>query len=634
MPVSLSVLNPDNYTCNGLFYCISIPVQPVFMKKKQRLFGKRILSAGIDIAAIFSLTNLIKALLANIAFINSIDLFAGLFLAYYSISYFFLSGRTAAKYITGLQAVKKSDQMLPAGNIILRELVFKGLIGLLIPIYLFEHLFQIWSPLLTILVMIIVLLLSLIFLILFKKTWWELFSQTESKKDLSVPKIQVLASFLFITTITAASVIYSIQPYLSNPKQLQQFSSHYPANPAVKSYAAFLKNNSHDPVDYVFDLFKQYDIVVLSERLHPEYTQYDLISKIVTDKRFINDIGNIFTEQGSVNFQDTVNTYLHTSFTNEDSLNKATALLQRNSNAVHELWDCTNLFDFLKTVNKLNSALPDSNKIHWYFTDLPINWETTTAENHLHGYTPETRDSIMAQHILENYSNTVSKQKRKKALVIMNAPHGYGLINIQSGISCNWMNKHIPGYDYINNKGTTTYLMRKYPGNVANVLINTVSVKYGPVFTQVQNGKWDAAFSAAGNRPSGFNLSGSPFGEDKFDLFYFNPNSLTYKEVFTGFIFYEPLENHIKKSDFPYMLDNFEDTLLRRAACISPSAEAMWKKRISYHKLHPEEIIEAEPFPYALLYNAVNDLLLPILLLVVLIIMTIVFIKSIRTKNS
>lgn len=603
------------------------------MKKSGYLFWLRLVAVLIDLAIIYCIAILLETLIRQFIFMDFINLFVSTFLFYYFFSYWLLKGRTPAKLLTGIKVVKLSEEELPVKNIIVRELLAKGIIGLIIPVYLFENVFQIWSYLLTAAVVIIGLLLSWIFFLIFKNPWWEKISATKTMKENVSYKTSLKISFISIVLIIAASLFLIIHPFYKNLHQLRYFTTSYPATAEVKKYADFVKRNSQDPVEYVFDLFSKYDIVVLSERVHSEYTQYDLISKIVKDDRFFKQVGNIFTEQGSVSFQDTVNTYLHTLYANEDELNKSTALLQRNSNGVQELWDYTNLFDFLKMVNKLNCTIEDSSKINWYFTDLPVNWETTTAENHLKGYTPQIRDSIMADHVIQKYNDVILKQKRKKALVIMNSQHGYGLINIKSGISSNWMNKNIPVYSYVNNKGTTTSLMKNFPGKVANVLINTVSQKYGPVLMPVQNGKWDAAFSVAGNTDVGFNFAGSPFGEDKFDLFYFIPKSITYKDVFTGFIFYKPLKSHIKKNGFPHEFDNFEDTLLRRASCVGASNVKRWKRQINFIKTNQQrDPINSEIFPYALLYNVVNVLVISVILILVLLISCIFFVRQFKRK--
>jgi hypothetical protein len=365
----------------------------------------------------------------------------------------------------------------------------------------------------------------------------------------------------------------------------------------------------------VFNLFGKYDLVVLSERVHSECTQYEFISDILSDNRFIVNIGNIYIELGSVSFQDTVNTYLHTIYPDEDSLNKATAFLQRNSNGVWPLWTNTNLFDFFKHINKINSALPDSLKINLYFTDLPVDWETMTAEKYPKQFL-RNRDKVMAENIIHVYKDKLQiNEKRKKGLVIMNTRHGYG-INLPEVIN------------------TTAILMDSLPNKVGNVMINSISfLNYFILSPLTQHGKWDKAFAVTGNSNVGFDFVGSPFGTDQFDAFlkFKTPDSLKYQDIFSGFIFYKPLEEHIHKEGFPYMLYNFEDTLIRRAECVSPSHAENWKKLINLNYYHDKD--DFETIPYAIFYNLITKVGFSILIIIIWVISWIIYIIN-RKKNK
>ena len=390
--------------------------------------------------------------------------------------------------------------------------------------------------------------------------------------------------------IFIATVGVKTSPVLSNPNQFKtSFYNNYPNNAETKEYTQFIKTHKQDPVDYVFELFKKYDLVVLSERMHPEYTQYELITKILNDKRFQN-IGNIYTECGSRSFQPSLNSYLKTDYKDKDSLDMATAILQRNSDAIWPLWSNTNLFDLLENVNNLNRNFPDSLKVNWYFTDIPVDWETMTPEKYEVQVNNDRRDELMANQIIEIYKNKIlKKEKRKKGLIIMNTRHSYGLDK-------NSKSKKTTS--------TTAFLMKTYPDKVCNVMLNTVSMKYGIMFTPIQNGKWDKAFLMAGNPNIGFNFKGSPFGSDHFDatLRVLSDNA-KYEDIFTGFIFYEPLEKHFKKEGFPFMFYKFKETLLKRANCVSSSETEMWKRRIENNS---DVDVISGIIPYALIYNGVS----------------------------
>jgi uncharacterized RDD family membrane protein YckC len=588
--------------------------------KRKTFFWLRLASVLIDSSVIYSISICLQPLLWKLTFIGFGKIFIVSFLLYYTFSYFLFNGHTVGKTLTGLRILRSNGSDCQLKQILVRELVFKWIAGIFLPFFFLPAISPIWSPMFSIPIVITLLLLSALFLLFFKRTWWEMFSKTTVVKETIQKKIRVQYTFASAAGLITLAVVIIVAPFLSEREDIRtSFYPHYPATDETRQYAGYIKQHTQKPEDYIFDLFRQYDLVVLSERMHPEYTQYELISKIISDERFIKNIGNIFTECGSVSFQDTLNTYLHTRFATEDDLNKSTAILQRNSNAIWPLWSNTNLFDLLKTVNKLNSRLPDSLKINWRFTDLPVDWRNMTHEKYYQAYTNTGRDSIMADHVIEPFQNIISGQKRHKALVIMNTRHGYSLIAEK-------FNRRFRK----NYTGTAAFIMRNLPGKVATVMLNTVSLKLGYFFMPVQQGKWETAFSLAGNPALGFNFSGSPFGNDDFDLASASIPGLTYKDVFTGFVFYKPLKEHIEKDGFFYEFENFEDTIIKRAAYVSKPHVETIKMLNRYYQQNRNNPVATEHIRYFLLYNLVNKMIVPILLCANLVISFFLFIKRIR----
>lgn len=306
--------------------------------KTQALFWLRLSSTLIDLAIIYCISILLQALIWKFTFVDLWNIFTAIFILYYFVAYLTLKGRTPAKILTGLKITANQSNNNPFKNIFLREIILKGISGILIPAFILKIIFPIWSPLFTILILAVILLLSLIFLVVLKNTWRELLSKIRTEKAIILQRSIKNYTFVSVTFLMATALIIIIYPFYSKKEQFAtSFYPKYPITDETTKYAYFVKNNTENPVDYIFHLFNQYDIVVLSERYHPEYTQYEFISKLLNDKRFIKNVGNIFTETGSVSFQDTLNTYLHTSFKNEEELKKSTATLQRNSNGVWEL---------------------------------------------------------------------------------------------------------------------------------------------------------------------------------------------------------------------------------------------------------------------------------------------------------
>ena len=570
------------------------------MKNRKSYFWLRFVSTVIDLSIIYSISIIFKFFIWKYTFVKLGNVFVCIFCLYYLTSYIFFKGISPAKFLTGLKIVNSNGADIQLKNILLREVALKLFVGIIIPSYILQLLFPIWSPLITLSLELIILILSVILLLVSRKSWWEIFSKTDTIKTFKTRTRKNFTFFSF-TLIIIFTLIITISPIYNNgEKFITTFYPEYPITSEAIKYSEFIRNNSKNPVDYVFELFEKYDIVVLSERYHPEYTQYELISKIITDKRFIANVGNVFTETGSVSFQDTLNSYLHTSFKNETELNKSTAALQRNSSGVWPIWDFTNHFDLLKQVNQLNNTLSDSAKINWYYTDIPVNWETMTRENYLKGFTPIKRDSEMAVHILEKFKKIISNQKRKKALVILNTNHGYALLNQRPETGIKWL-------DF----STTNYLMKALPGKVANVMLNTVSYMWTPI----QYGKWDAAFKIAGNPDAGFDFKGNPFGDDNWDGFFLYPKALTYKDIFIGFIFYKPLNQQIKKVGFPFELENFQDSLLRRASCVDSKQVEIARMLIRQYNKDPLSLLQTNPAPYAIFLNGLNIILFPLFII-------------------
>ncbi len=79
------------------------------------------------------------------------------------------------------------------------------------------------------------------------------------------------------------------------------------------------------------------------------------------------------------------------------------------------------------------------------------------------------------------------------------------------------------------------------------------------------NGKWDKAFAANGNKPIGFCLQDSPFGQDKFDHYPYIKTGLLWKDVFDHMIYYNSTKEFINSFGVKGLIDeDFEKELKRR----------------------------------------------------------------------
>ena len=305
----------------------------------------------------------------------------------------------------------------------------------------------------------------------------------------------------------------------------------------IEPYVNFLKKQNTSAKDYVLSLFENHDIVILCERLHAELTQYNLILDIIRDQYFIDNVGVVFTEIGIRELNPDLNNFLRNPHLTESEINKQLLHFQRN--AGFPMWENTNFSYFLKGIHDINKEIIEK-KVKLYPTDIWYMQGQPTAEKFrdLWDTKVKHRDSLMADYIIARFDELKQKNPRQKALVIMNYRHAFKIYN---------------------NVGR--FLFDKYPDRVANVMINNVG--FAEVrsdndvdFTALQDGKWDAAFRKTNKNNTGFNFKGSPFGKDNFDYFPWFEEELTYSEMFTGFVFYQPIEKFELTVGVPGMMDD------------------------------------------------------------------------------
>jgi hypothetical protein len=318
--------------------------------------------------------------------------------------------------------------------------------------------------------------------------------------------------------------------------------------PEIDAYVEFLTDADRvSPVDYVLGLFDEADVVVLAERAHPEITQYDFILSIISDPRFIDRVGHVFTEIGASTTAPEIEAFLSAERLTDAERDARRMRIYRDFSE-EVLWGRLNYYDMLGRVYDLNQTLSRERKIHIHPVGLPFTWRGMTREAYQKYMSSKgDRDSRMARRIVEDLRHVeASRPGPAKALVIMNYRHAFPHLVLPIG-------------DTLRN--TTGYLLEMLPGRVRNVMLNSLAIIGGTSEADiemglVQDGRWDAAFAVTGNRPVGFDFPGSPFGADSFDFFPFGTEGLTYADMFAGFVFYEPVSRHLLVEGVPGIVDD------------------------------------------------------------------------------
>ena len=326
----------------------------------------------------------------------------------------------------------------------------------------------------------------------------------------------------------------------------------------LKPYVEFLKLQKVSAKDYILRLFDDHDIVILCERDHRDITQYDLFLSIIADNRFVESVGNVFTEVGVSTLNPEINRFLHAEGLPVDSVNRMVMQFQRYC-SIFPIWDKYNFSYFIKGLYDLNQRLPGERKVNLFPSDMPFDWHTMNVDRLKEFWDRiRSRDSVIALQIIKKFEEIdKSAAKRKKALIIMNYRHAFG-----------HKFEHPLG---VKPDNVGRYLFERYGERVANVYVNCHAILPGStdrkaVAAAIQNGKWDAAFKALQLTDVGFNFDGSPFGEDQFDIWPLKQH-FKYKDVFDGFVFYKPVDEHLLVVGIPGIIDSvFAPEILRRYA--------------------------------------------------------------------
>lgn len=300
----------------------------------------------------------------------------------------------------------------------------------------------------------------------------------------------------------------------------------------IKPYVGYLKKiEQKSAKDYILQKFENHDVVILCERDHSEFSQYELIKEILSDDYFKKNVKNLFTEIGIINLQPEITEFLKIKNLDRVLVEKKLNKFQQNA-SFWFIWERYNYHYLLRTIYDINNK--SDNQISYFPSDVEFDWEkvkTVEEYSREQDFEIEPRDSLIAFNIINQYKKIKSKNNNK-ALIILNYRHAFKIHTIRNNGELQ--------------KNTAKYLTDYFGNRVVSILSNRpIFVKKGKnyVYELIQNGKWDASFKLLNMENIGFDFDNSAFGNDDFDMWNGNTD-IKYKDVFDGFVFYKTLENH------------------------------------------------------------------------------------------
>jgi hypothetical protein len=167
-------------------------------------------------------------------------------------------------------------------------------------------------------------------------------------------------------------------------------------------------------VDGILTAFQTHPLVGLSD-WHGMAQEEDFYAQLVKDPRFAKEIGNVVVEFGDGAQQDTLDRYLDGEDVPYEQLRKVW------SDTVGAVPTITSMGypNFFAQVRLINTNLPESERIHVWLGDPPIEWSKIKSR----------ADFVQVLHGRERYpAHLITSQilaKHKKALVIYGGSHFY-----------------------------------------------------------------------------------------------------------------------------------------------------------------------------------------------------------------
>lgn len=323
----------------------------------------------------------------------------------------------------------------------------------------------------------------------------------------------------------------------------------------VDKLANDLKSKGEDPLNFVHQIFKNHDLIVFDDALHSAYEPFIFYNQLLNDKALEGRLNYIFLEIIGTNDQPIVNQFLN-------SKTKDTTLLRKifqDDYSGNGLQYQTYL-DLFTNVWEHNKNLSDSLKIQVIGVDPPIYWESikTWRDYEIFQNTLKSRDYFMYLEILEKMKNF---SENKKGIFLTNTRHAYKNI------------KDAEGNIYWN---TTTFFTHWNPGKVYSIRLHNVNLQIEAKkveaegakkstegldaaiykWVKIDNGSWDNAFAANGNKSVAISFNNTTFGKTKYTGNHMLnvAKNTTMLDAYDALIFLKPIEElHFSaKFDFIY----------------------------------------------------------------------------------
>lgn len=302
----------------------------------------------------------------------------------------------------------------------------------------------------------------------------------------------------------------------------------------------------------MMDMLSTHRLVINGE-YHRRKVSWDMLKRLIALPEFPQKVGHIFFELPSW-CQPMMDEFM-ASPTLAPSL-----ILQIFREEQPVGWWDKGEFEFICELWRLNKSLPEDQRIMAVLADYQIPYSKTEKRDDFKEL--EDRNTHMADVIA---GTILSSDDCRSSLFLVGCAHAYK--SNQAGLASSAHGKP--------NATTAGHQLSERLGkeNVFTIFQHVLSGdNNGNNKSPIRNGTFDKAFRQNGNRPVGFRLAGSPFGNEPFDGIYeikYNAATGTYSDNFDGYLFLHPIADEPKSEPLAEIFsDEFVEELKRRASVL------------------------------------------------------------------
>lgn len=345
----------------------------------------------------------------------------------------------------------------------------------------------------------------------------------------------------------------------------------------VTPFVDFLSDVTTSPEAFVLDMLASHKLVINGE-CHRRKVSWDMLKRLVSTAEFPDIVGCVFMELPSHH------QFLMDKFFNSEILDSNIIIKIFQDEQLNGWWD-RGEFEFLCKLWEINKVLPQDKKIRVVLADYQIPYSTIT--NREEAKAEEDRNTHMADVIV----NTIAQSDdARNNLFLVGCAHAYkskqkGIASSAQGREDAWT-AGAQIADRLGNDNVFTIFQHVLSGDNS-----------GENKAPIRGGIFDLAFEKNGNRPVGFKLAKSPFGNEPFDGIYeikYNMATGNYADNFDGYLFLAPLKDEPQASPLTEVFtDEFIAEMQRRAKVLGwENLRWMWFGHRST-ELTKEKVVEA-----------------------------------------